>query len=108
MISGCPKTFKQKSQQYSHMRNAHNYNTDLLRNGTGKAFMSVDGIVHYSTGNASPTTSAPPEKVPKSEKEKEKEKKPKEDVEINNLFKKIKKKSSKRDQFNFKDNDDIL
>lgn len=31
LVPGCNKFFKQKSQQYSHMRNAHNYNTDLLK-----------------------------------------------------------------------------
>ncbi|CDW83668.1 zinc finger protein 831-like [Stylonychia lemnae] len=32
LVPGCDKFFKQKSQQYSHMRNSHNYNTDLLKN----------------------------------------------------------------------------
>eukprot|EP00347_Sterkiella_histriomuscorum_P012959 403366561 len=30
-IEGCGKSFKQKSQQYSHMRGAHQYNTDFLK-----------------------------------------------------------------------------
>lgn len=31
LVEGCTKSFKQKSQQFSHMRNAHQYNTDNLK-----------------------------------------------------------------------------
>eukprot|EP00347_Sterkiella_histriomuscorum_P010142 403377440 len=49
LVPECDKTFKQKSQQYSHMRNSHGYNTDLLKTvQPGRASDSVIGQVNLS------------------------------------------------------------
>ena len=111
-IPGCPKTFKQKSQQYSHMRQAHNYNTDMLK-GSGKAFMQpslypgavggVGVIIPQNFNDESPKYSKP---TPKKPLKKAGPQQDDEGKEIHDLFNQLKKKRSKRAQR--ADQEDIL
>ena len=46
-IEGCQMRFKQKSQQYSHMRNKHQIDTQMLgRSGSRKEFVIPNMIKH--------------------------------------------------------------